>query len=205
MVLRLTMLCQPATAATRRAAFADDEPPEADLDDALRDALRTRVGRRDAVQSSPAACALGCAIRLDGAHDGVAHGVEVVPALCDWDAGRWRGRSLADLQASEPDALAAWRTDPDAAPHGGESLRALLARVGDWLDAQAEAARAAPSAGPQRSRRVVAVTHAAIIRAALVVALEAPPQAFWRIDVAPLSLAELHTAPLGWRVSRIGA
>ena len=51
-------------------------------------------------------------------------------------------------------------TDPDAAPHGGESLTALLARVAAWLDEQAALDGTA-----------VAVTHGGVVKAAVVHAL----------------------------------
>jgi broad specificity phosphatase PhoE len=84
------------------------------------------------------------------------------------------------VQAQEPDALADWITDPSAAPHGGESVVAMIARVSAWLDAQLTM----PGA-------VLAVTHATVIRAAIVCALEAEPRSFWHIDIAPLSLTQL--------------
>ena len=56
------------------------------------------------------------------------------------------------------------------------SLGALIARVGAWLETHRG----------ERGRLVV-VTHAAVVRAAAVAVLGAPPQAFWRIDVAPLA------------------
>lgn len=72
-------------------------------------------------------------------------------------------------------------SDPDARPHGGESLRGFAARVGRWLDGQA-----------QLERGAVVVTHAGVIKAALVHALRMPVEAFWRIDAAPLAITELH-------------
>ena len=66
-------------------------------------------------------------------------------------------------------------TDPDAAPHGGESLTALLARVRAWLEEQAALDGTA-----------IAITHGGVVKAAVVAALDAPPSAFWRIDVSPL-------------------
>jgi broad specificity phosphatase PhoE len=79
--------------------------------------------------------------------------------------------------------------DPAAAPHGGESLLALLGRVGCWLDAHA-----------RDGGRVLAVTHAGPVRAAVVHALGAPPDAFWRLDVAPLSRTVLHAHDGRWTV-----
>jgi broad specificity phosphatase PhoE len=49
----------------------------------------------------------------------------------------------------------------------------------------------------------VAVTHAAWVRTAVLVALDAPPAAFWRVDVAPASLTVLHRRDLGWGLGRV--
>jgi broad specificity phosphatase PhoE len=49
----------------------------------------------------------------------------------------------------------------------------------------------------------VAVTHAGPIRAAVVHALDAPPEAFWRVDAAPLSVTELHADEGRWRLVRL--
>ena len=38
---------------------------------------------------------------------------------------------------------------------------------------------------------MVAVTHASVMRAAIVCALQAEPRSFWHIDIAPLSLVRL--------------
>jgi len=57
----------------------------------------------------------------------------VDPGLADWHLGEWRGRALDEIAAAHPAELAAWLAAPDAAPHGGESLTALLARVAGWL------------------------------------------------------------------------
>jgi broad specificity phosphatase PhoE len=52
---------------------------------------------------------------------------------------------------------------------------------------------------------VVAVTHAAVIKAAVVTALGAPVTAAWGLDVHPASLTELSSAGPGWRVVRVNA
>jgi broad specificity phosphatase PhoE len=109
--------------------------------------------------------------------------------LRDWDNGRWAGRRLDDLQAEEPEALAAWLSDPDAAPHGGESLSALCRRVAAWL-----------AACNRQEGRMIAVTHQPVIRAAIVSVLDAPLRSFWRIDVAPLSIADLRGDGVRWRL-----
>lgn len=175
---RLLLLCHAATEATRRAAFAADEPAEArDLETVA--GLRGVVPGRARVLSSPALCARQTA-------DALGRPAVADPALLDCDWGRWRGRTLDEVVAEEPNAVASWLADPDAAPHGGESLAALRRRVAEWMDAPA-------LAGP-----VLAVTHAAVIRAAVLHALGAPGASFWRLDVAPISLIELRRGPGGW-------
>lgn len=108
----------------------------------------------------------------------------VVPALAELNVDAWQGKSLDEV---DPGQLGVWLTDPTAAPHGGESIVNLVVRVGRWLDLLAES-----------SVRIVAVTHPAVIRSALLAALDAPPQSFWRIDIAPASRVVLHHRAAGW-------
>jgi broad specificity phosphatase PhoE len=102
------------------------------------------------------------------------------------DYGQWRGRRLAEVAEDAPHELATWSRDPSAASHGGESFVQVLARVSGWLDSLNETAS------------VVAVTHAPVIRAALIHALNAPPASFSRIEIAPLSVIELRRSARGW-------
>jgi broad specificity phosphatase PhoE len=46
--------------------------------------------------------------------------------------------------------------------------------------------------------RVVAVTHPAVIRAAILTVLDAPPKSFWRIDIAPASRTVMHYRGQAW-------
>ncbi len=114
-------------------------------------------------------------------------GAPVEPRLGPWDLGTWTGRPWSELD------LASWRTDPAYEAHGGESLTDLAARVSgllhDWSS---------------RSGRLAAVTHGAVIKAAVVHALAAPVAAVWHLDVSPGSLTELHATASGWRVTRVG-
>jgi broad specificity phosphatase PhoE len=178
---RLTLIRHAPSAATRRSAFPLDEPPDARGLDAAR-RLATSLGRFDAAWSGPSVRALETAEAL-----GLT--ATVAPELDECDFGSWRGRTLAELDEEDPIAVAAWMEDPAAAPHGGESLLALLERVRGWLSARAG-----------DGHRVVAVTHAGVIRAAVVSALDAPPLAFWRLDVAPLSRTVLHAHDGRWTV-----
>lgn len=158
-----------------------DEPLDIRALDEAR-ALAPHLDRADVAWTGPAARARQTAEAL---------GLEatVAPELDECDFGAWGGRTLAELDTEDPGAVAAWIEDPAAAPHGGESLLALLDRVRGWLDAHAG-----------DGSRVVAVTHAGVVRAAVVCALEAPAHAFWRLDVAPLSRTVLHAHDGRWTV-----
>ena len=50
----------------------------------------------------------------------------------------------------------------------------------------------------------IAVTHPAVIRAAIVHALQVPLPAFWRFDIAPLSLTDLRFNGGVWSVRCAG-
>jgi broad specificity phosphatase PhoE len=83
-------------------------------------------------------------------------------------------------------ALADW----DAG--GAEDLDDLIERVGDWLTTQA---------GERGT--VAAVSHVAVIRAAVLVALDAPAAAFGSIEVAPCSVTELRARDGAWQLTRV--
>jgi broad specificity phosphatase PhoE len=185
---RLLLVPHAATVATRAGAFPRGDEPLEPRGRAAAGALAELLPARCELLAGPArACAETAAAAGNGA-------AATDPALADCDWGGWAGRTLADVGAADPEAAEAWRTDPAARPHGGESLAALAVRVGGWLDGQARLDGAA-----------VAITHAAVVRAALVSALGAPPEAFWRIDAAPLSVTELHAREGSWIVARVNA
>ena len=177
-MLRLTLICD--AGACVPPGFADDPPLAAGT-------LRpVTLPPMDAAWSSPARRALQTAALLGLAPT-------VAAALRDCDHGRWRGRTLAEIARQEPDALAAWVADPDAAPHGGESVSAVARRVGSWLDERC---------GDRGE--LVAVTHGVVIRAAIARALGASLAACARIDVPPLCRTLLTGQGGGWRLRAHG-
>jgi len=186
MVQRLTLISHAPTAATRAAAFPLDEGID---EKARRDASAFSgvLPQFATAWTSPARRAIETAAALNV-------DAKIEPLLRDMDLGRWAGRTFTDVEGSEPDDMVRWLSDTAASPHGGESVEALLSRVANWLR----------SAG-ERQGRSVAVTHPAVIRAAIVVAIEATPVSFWRIDIAPLGLVELGSNGRRWTLKSISA
>jgi broad specificity phosphatase PhoE len=68
-----------------------------------------------------------------------------------------------------------------------------MQRVADWLTGE-----------QSNHRQSIVVTHATIIRAAIVQAIEANPQSFWRIDIAPLSITRLSGTNGRWNLTSAG-
>ncbi len=100
------------------------------------------------------------------------------PRLADLDCRRWRGQTLG---AFSPEDLEMWLIEPARAPHGGESIVDLIERVAGWLQWLSD-----------NTSPAVAVTQPAVIRAAILLALDSLPKSFWRIDIAPVSRTVLH-------------
>jgi broad specificity phosphatase PhoE len=181
MTARLTLISHGTTRATLGARFPDDDPLEAAADRAVA-RIAASCPPISRVLTSPALAARQTAAYFPS-------DFEIDAALDDCDYGRWRGHALTQIQEEEPDNLAAWLTDPNAIPHGGESLTALIRRVSGWLDLRLG-----------DHGRMIAITHSAVIRAAIVAVLAAPPSAFWRIDIEPLGLIELTSDGIRWRL-----
>jgi broad specificity phosphatase PhoE len=178
MTVCLTFLCATAEDTTR--VFGDGPSSERGLGEA--DAARAALPPHILAIRAPSA---RCAQTADAL--GLEAGPE--PALRDLDYGTWRGRTVGDVAADDPHGFSAWLTNPDAAPHGGESIRQLCHRTAEWL-----------SSMPPDTGRTLAVTEASVIRAALVHVLPAPARAFWHLDVPPLSAVSLTRRDGCWNV-----
>ena len=167
---RLTLICHARTVAQKLARFPTNEPVEniglaSDVLAARFDAPRRLI------------CAPELCTRQTAAWLGADAHIDQALRDCDW--GQWRGQAIKDLQHSQTAALQAWLEDPDATPHGGESITQVCERVSKWL----VSLQTTPG-------HVVAVTHPFIIRAALIHVMQG--SAFHDIDVEPLSAVELR-------------
>ncbi|MFD9969701.1 histidine phosphatase family protein [Streptomyces sp. NPDC059011] len=201
MTVRLTLLCASAGDGTRGTVFGDGPPSERVLRDAgaARAALPSYL---PSLRAPSARCAtVAAALGLEP---------EVESVLRDIDYGAWRGRTVQEVAAADPDGYTAWLRDPDATPHGGESVRRLCRRTADWLDGL-----------PPDTGRALVIAEPATVRALLVHALSSPARAFWRLDAPALCTISFpardgrwavrpgrlpvhcHPGPGGWGVSGV--
>ncbi len=160
----------------------DDETLDAPARAALDVLGRERFAKAGHVLTSPLPRAVETAARL-----GLAATPE--PAIRDAGAGRWAGLRLDQL---DPLLAEQWLLNAAAAPPDGESEAALGLRVATWLT---EVSRL--------KHDVLAVTHPAVVRAVLVAALGLSATAGRRLDVGPLTLAQLSWRR-GWRLRSFG-
>lgn len=174
-IVRLAMVSHAMTDAMATGRFPTDEP----LNDLGRRQLARPVelGPVDAAFCGPEQRAVQTAELL-----GVT--AQSDRRLADLDHGRWRGDVLSRVQPAD---LAVWLTDASSAPHGGESIVDLMRRVSTWLQSISAT-----------KGRFVAVTHPAVVRAAILIALDSPPKSFWRIDIPPVSVTTLHYRGQSW-------
>ena len=109
--------------------------------------------------------------------------VAVEPDLRENDFGAWEGLTFAEARERDPGTMDAWFAEPDtAAPPGGETFGQVTERVA--------AARDALLAG-HAGRTLLVVSHVTPIKTLVRLALGAPQQALFRMQVDPASLTEI--------------
>jgi broad specificity phosphatase PhoE len=180
---RLTLISHAATSSQRRSAFPVDEPLEGSELSKLA-AFNWPIPRVQQMLTGPE-------LRTRQTAEALHLSATPTNALRDCDYATWQGRDLNDLYAESPEAVTQWLNDSNAAPHDGESISDLILRVARWLEAVAAEAAGA-------SVHTLAVTHPAIIRAAILHTFDAPLKSFWRADIAPLTLTDLRHNGRSW-------
>ena len=152
--------------------------PLDDLGRAQADALVATVGPVDRVITSPLLRARQTAAGFDAPSS-------IDPRFIELDYGEYDGMPLGDV----PPALwQRWRSDPEFAPPGGESLASLRRRVEAALGELVDAAR---------SETVVVVSHVSPIKAAVTWALGVGDEVVWRLFVSPASISRVSVGDSG--------
>ncbi len=108
--------------------------------------------------------------------------VAVFDEFAEADFGAWEGLSFAEAGEKWPAELAAWLRSPDASPPGGESFAMVALRVTAGLR-QVLAA--------YRHQTVVLVSHVTPIKTLLCLALLAPPEAMFRMNLDVASVCRV--------------
>ncbi|MEV4970030.1 bifunctional RNase H/acid phosphatase [Streptomyces scopuliridis] len=107
--------------------------------------------------------------------------VTVEEGLRETDFGSWEGLTFAEVREWYADDLSAWLASPDVAPTGGgESFTAVERRVAAVRDRLLER---------YRGRTVLVVTHVTPVKTLVRLALGAPPESLFRMELSAASLS----------------
>lgn len=112
--------------------------------------------------------------------DRLRHTVQTEEGLAEAAFGTWDGLTFAEVQDAHPDDLDTWLGSMDVAPgEHGESFKAVDARVRRTRDLLLKA---------YPGQAVLAVTHVTPIKLLVRMALGAPLEAVYRMELAPASV-----------------
>ncbi|MFE0253273.1 bifunctional RNase H/acid phosphatase [Streptomyces sp. NPDC059010] len=109
--------------------------------------------------------------------------VSIDDGLRETDFGAWEGLTFGEVRERHPDDLTAWLTDPEARPTGGgESFAATATRIAATRDKLVAA---------YAGRTVLLVTHVTPIKTFVRLALGAPPESLFRMELSAASLSAI--------------
>nr|WP_202477523.1 bifunctional RNase H/acid phosphatase [Streptomyces sp. SID5470] len=107
--------------------------------------------------------------------------VTVEDGLIETDFGAWEGLTFGEVRERYPDDLTAWLSDPEAQPTGGgESFAATATRIAATRDRLVAA---------YAGRTVLLVTHVTPIKTFVRLALGAPPESLFRMELSAASMS----------------
>lgn len=144
-----------------------------------------RLGGVDAIVSSPlqrtreTAAVVANELGLD---------VDLEAGLAETAFGEWDGFSFADIMERWPTELDDWLASTAVAPPGGEPFDEVAERVAAARDRILEA---------HPGKTVVAVSHVTPIKLLVRLALEAPIQVIYKLELAPASITTIQWWPDG--------
>ncbi|MFI9610497.1 bifunctional RNase H/acid phosphatase [Streptomyces sp. NPDC052023] len=171
----------PLTPEKRFSGSGGSDPSLSDIgrEQAERVALAlARRGTIQAVVASPLARTRETAA-IVAARLGLEVGID--DGLRETDFGAWEGLTFAEVHQRHPDDLSAWLGSPDAEPTGGgESFAATATRIAATRDKLIAA---------YAGRTVLLVTHVTPVKTLVRLALGAPPESLFRMELSAASLS----------------
>ncbi|CAM5424895.1 phosphoglycerate mutase GpmB [Streptomyces avidinii] len=144
-------------------------------------AVAEALAQRGTVQTVVSSPMRRCRETAQAVADRLGLTVTVEEGLREADFGAWEGLTFAEVRERFPDDLQAWLDSPEAAPTGGgESFESATRRV-----AAARDRLLAAHAG----RTVLLVSHVTPVKILVRLALGAPPEALFRMELSAASLS----------------
>ncbi|MFF0214925.1 bifunctional RNase H/acid phosphatase [Streptomyces vinaceus] len=172
------------TALTPQKRFSGSGGTDPELSEAGRrqaSAVAEALAVRGTVQTVVSSPLRRCRETAQAVADRLGLTVTVEEGLREVDFGAWEGLTFAEVRERFPDDLQAWLDSPKAAPTGGgESFAAATRRISATRDRLLAA---------HAGRTVLLVTHVTPVKILVRLALGAPPEALFKMELSAASLS----------------
>ncbi|MGW6745458.1 bifunctional RNase H/acid phosphatase [Streptomyces sp. NPDC055025] len=145
------------------------------------EAVATALAARGTVQDIVSSPLRRCRETAEAVASRLGLDVMVEEGLRETDFGAWEGLSFAEVRERHPDDLSAWLASPAVAPTGGgESFTTVGRRVRAARDRLLDR---------YQGRTVLLVTHVTPVKTLIRLALGAPPESLFRMELSAASLS----------------
>ncbi|MGW0399525.1 histidine phosphatase family protein, partial [Streptomyces sp. NPDC003002] len=172
------------TALTPQKRFSGSGGTDPELSPAGRrqaSAVAEALAARGTVQTIISSPLRRCRETAQAVADRLGLDVTVEEGLREVDFGAWEGLTFAEVRERFPDDLQAWLDSPRAAPTGGgESFMAATRRISATRDRLLTA---------HAGRTALLVTHVTPVKILVRLALGAPPESLFRMELSAASLS----------------
>ncbi|MFE0541420.1 bifunctional RNase H/acid phosphatase [Streptomyces sp. NPDC058891] len=171
----------PLTPLKRFSGSGGDDPALSDVGQRQAELVAAALAARGTVQAVVSSPLARCRETAGTVAARLGLEVSVDEGLRETDFGAWEGLTFGEVREKYPDDMNAWLTDPEAAPSGGgESFAAVARRVAATRDALLAA---------HPGRTVLLVSHVTPVKTLVRLALGAPPEALFRMELSAASLS----------------
>ncbi|MEV4683213.1 bifunctional RNase H/acid phosphatase [Streptomyces kurssanovii] len=145
------------------------------------DAVAAALAERGTIQTIVSSPLRRCRETADAVAAKLGLGVSIEEGLRETDFAAWEGLTYAEVRERYPDDLEAWLASPKAAPTGGgESFATVARRVAATRD---------KLLALHQGRTILLVTHVTPVKTLVRLALGAPPESLFRMELSAASLS----------------
>jgi probable phosphoglycerate mutase len=145
------------------------------------EAVAAALAERGTIQEIVSSPLRRCRETADAVAARLGLGVTLEEGLRETDFGAWEGLTYAEVRERYPDDLDAWLASPKATPTGGgESFATVARRVAATRD---------KLLARSQGRTLLVVTHVTPVKTLVRLALSAPPESLFRMELSAASLS----------------
>ncbi|MDG4864035.1 histidine phosphatase family protein, partial [Streptomyces sp. T-3] len=145
------------------------------------EAVATALAARGTIQAIVSSPLKRCRETAEAVAARLGLDVTIEQGLRETDFGAWEGLTFGEVRERYPEDLEAWLASPKAAPTGGgESFAQVSRRVSTARD---------KLLGTYAGRTVLLVTHVTPVKTLIRLALGAPPESLFRMELSAASLS----------------